>query len=207
MSSLPSRQERRKQRTRQRILAAARELIAERGYDATNVKDITATADVSKGTFYLYFNDKEALTRTLIEEGFAELRAELDAIINQRHQDIKDGTVVHQALLAFFEYAAANQEQFLIMLGRQAPAELTRIALDTFTDMVQDIIHNNAEAQRVEPYKPALLAHFVSGAVVRLAIWWLEGHTGDLSPPAITDLCYQLLVGGVLSVVPDDPTG
>jgi AcrR family transcriptional regulator len=56
-----SRRERKKQETRQRLLHGAWQLFQEKGYDQTTVEDITEAADVAKGTFFNYFDTKEAL--------------------------------------------------------------------------------------------------------------------------------------------------
>jgi AcrR family transcriptional regulator len=61
MHKVTSRRERKKQETRQRLLECAWRLFQERGYDDTTVEDITEAADVAKGTFFNYFQTKEAL--------------------------------------------------------------------------------------------------------------------------------------------------
>jgi AcrR family transcriptional regulator len=61
MNEQLSRRERKKLQTRQRLMEAALRLFGERGYDATTVKDITNAADVAKGTFFNYFETKEAI--------------------------------------------------------------------------------------------------------------------------------------------------
>ena len=53
--------ERRRERTRQDLLAAATGVLAEKGLHRTKVADIATAADVGVGTFYLHFPDKEAL--------------------------------------------------------------------------------------------------------------------------------------------------
>jgi len=95
----PSRRERRKAETRDRLLGAARALFATDGYDATRPQDIARAADVAIGTFYVHFSDKraaflaftEAAAHELMERirarsadasGFeARLRASLEAIL------------------------------------------------------------------------------------------------------------------------------
>ena len=57
----PSRRERKKQETRQRLLQCSWRLFQERGCDDTTVEDITEAADVAKGTFFNYFSTKEAI--------------------------------------------------------------------------------------------------------------------------------------------------
>lgn len=53
------RRERKKEETRQTILAASCELFKEKGYEATSVDEIVNRADIVKGTFYYHFESKE----------------------------------------------------------------------------------------------------------------------------------------------------
>ena len=54
--------------TRERLLGAAKEVFAERGYVDATVEDIAARAGASRATFYLHFRSKTELTLALIEE-------------------------------------------------------------------------------------------------------------------------------------------
>nr|HID12381.1 TetR/AcrR family transcriptional regulator [Anaerolineae bacterium] len=65
MTRNPSRRERKKQETRQRLMEAALRLFREQGYDATTVEEIAEAADVAKGTFFNYFETKEAILPAL----------------------------------------------------------------------------------------------------------------------------------------------
>src|SRR5689334_18366061 len=53
--------------TRERLVDAARLLFWERGYGATSVADILAHAGANSGSFYHFFDSKEALLRTVLE--------------------------------------------------------------------------------------------------------------------------------------------
>lgn len=55
-----------KQVKRQALLDAAYDLFLERGMSKTSIGDIASRANVAKGTFYLYFSDKDAIMRTLL---------------------------------------------------------------------------------------------------------------------------------------------
>ena len=54
--------------TRQRILHAATELIAENGVAGTSLDDVRSLANASKSQLYLYFPDREALLRAVAAE-------------------------------------------------------------------------------------------------------------------------------------------
>jgi len=53
--SMP-RQSRRVKATRLKLLNAARDMFAEKGFDSTTIDDITERADVGKGTFYYHWS-------------------------------------------------------------------------------------------------------------------------------------------------------
>jgi AcrR family transcriptional regulator len=50
------------------IVSAALELFVERGYAATRLDDVARHAGVAKGTVYLYFDNKDALFRAVMQE-------------------------------------------------------------------------------------------------------------------------------------------
>ena len=56
-----------KKTSREKILQSAVELFMEEGYEAASVNDICKNAGVSKGSFYHYFETKQALFLTLME--------------------------------------------------------------------------------------------------------------------------------------------
>lgn len=58
-----------------RLLDAGMQVLAERGYHAARVDDIVRVADMSHGTFYLYFANKEDLFRALAHECADEMQA------------------------------------------------------------------------------------------------------------------------------------
>lgn len=63
-----SRRERKKRETKLRILDAALELMAARGYDGVKVEEICALADVANATFFLHFPTKAALISAFNEQ-------------------------------------------------------------------------------------------------------------------------------------------
>ncbi|MBP0598350.1 TetR/AcrR family transcriptional regulator [Herbaspirillum sp. LeCh32-8] len=74
--------ERRKQDRPQELLAAALQLFVERGYAATRLEDVAARAGVSKGTLYLYFENKESLFKSVVRANMLPLLDEAEAMVD-----------------------------------------------------------------------------------------------------------------------------
>ena len=68
-----------KQRTRQRLLAAAKQLVTERGYDAATVRDIANAADLSTGAVFASFADKADLFNEVILADYTVLLEQMNA--------------------------------------------------------------------------------------------------------------------------------
>jgi AcrR family transcriptional regulator len=87
-----------KRRTREKIVAAARTLFAERGYDGATIRDIAKTAGMSTGAVFASFTDKSDLFTDIAETEQAELYAAMRAA--------GDGLSGRAAILAMLEAAA-----------------------------------------------------------------------------------------------------
>ena len=67
--------------TKGRIISAAWKLFYEQGYEDTTVEDIVFESETSKGSFYHYFDGKDALLGTLayvFDEKYEQLMREMD---------------------------------------------------------------------------------------------------------------------------------
>ena len=63
---------------RRRVLAATFELAADGGFDAVQMRDVAAAADVALGTVYRYFSSKERLLLEAMAEQQSDLRAYIE---------------------------------------------------------------------------------------------------------------------------------
>ncbi|AWE48430.1 TetR/AcrR family transcriptional regulator [Streptomyces nigra] len=66
---------------RNKILTAARSLLERRGYSALGVAEICKTAEVPKGSFYYFFESKEALALTVIDEQWAAEKRDWEGVL------------------------------------------------------------------------------------------------------------------------------
>jgi AcrR family transcriptional regulator len=77
----------------ERILSAARDLYAERGFHATQTPDIAARAGISVGGLYRYFRDKHEIFLELVHRTLERNRQEQDRIASALEAAIAANTV------------------------------------------------------------------------------------------------------------------
>lgn len=63
---------------RERLLASARELIHERGYNAVGVSELCQHAGINKGSFYHFFPSKQSLALDVVDSVWLESRSFLE---------------------------------------------------------------------------------------------------------------------------------
>ena len=102
-AELPSRRERRRLETRDRILGAAGELFETQGYEATTVSEISRVADIAYGTFFNHFPSKLDLLRDLSDLALRDLFQSADEVTK------KPGSFAER-FVRLFEDAAERAE-------------------------------------------------------------------------------------------------
>lgn len=95
-------QKKQKRNTKGNIITAAWKLFYEQGYDNTTVDEIIAAAKTSKGSFYHYFNGKDALLSTLAYL-FDEKYEELVETMNQDMGSYEKLLFLNQELFTMIE--------------------------------------------------------------------------------------------------------
>jgi AcrR family transcriptional regulator len=133
-------------RTMERLLDAAMDAFADRGYQAARVDDIVRAARTSHGTFYLYFSNKEELLRALAVQCAAELR-DLSGELGPVTADAA-GTA---ALRRFLERFVATYARFgpvirAWMEDSVADREVNRLGVEAFTEVARALAAGMAAA-------------------------------------------------------------
>ncbi|ORV85054.1 TetR family transcriptional regulator [Mycobacterium interjectum] len=95
---------------RRRLLEAGLALVHARGFTASGVKDITDAAGVPKGSFYAYFDSKEAFAAAILDHYWADLEGRLLPILDA------DGTA-QDRITRFFHALADEHEAGDFLLG------------------------------------------------------------------------------------------
>jgi AcrR family transcriptional regulator len=120
-SNSTNKQEQRSRATRERLLAAARALFAERGYAAVGTEEIVRAAGVTRGALYHQFRDKEQLFEAVFEEVEAETTQRIaEAALTNAATDPLGA--LHAGARAFLAVCAEPEVERIALLD--APAVL-----------------------------------------------------------------------------------
>lgn len=189
------------ERRRQGILEAAARVFAQKGYDRATTREIAAEADVSEGTIYNYFRNKQALVDALVEmvrERFLDL---LDA--PPVGADYRDSVTlaVERILVVIGENAAvirglvtALWDQASCFQGYLIPGSHDLIsAVKRYLDL-------GIATGRLWPCDTEAAARMLMGMVIFLAIPYVRG-VEPVPPPetlhAQADMLAHVLIDGL----------
>ncbi len=180
-----SRRERRKEETRQRIIATALELMQEKPFDQITVEEIAERADVAKGTFFLYFPTKEHLLHAYMEEMIEDVYEFLEQL--QPETAESQWEVVRQVMLFI-----ASRDGISLALARSImvaccqSAELRQRLMALVQEATQHALQGFIAGQQRGEYRrdvsPEELAHYAV-RLYRLCLmeWMMEKEDAPLT--------------------------
>lgn len=172
----PAGEDRRITRTRAALREALIELLEEQGLENITVNDLCSRANVTRGTFYNHYQDKDALLVAFENEVLAEL-----AEFERRMGDLGMGSVLHHIarkkplpfLVELFEYLRSQGDFLHAALGPGGDVKFgPRLRDSLCTQIVESILH---EQYRDNPtpfvgYYVAFFASAYLGVITR----WIE---------------------------------
>jgi AcrR family transcriptional regulator len=188
----PGRRAERKAENRAKLLAAARKVFAEKGLGAATARDIVRETDLASGTFYNYFDDKDAVFRALLEE-FAQ-RARRAA----RQQRRVPGRTVEERVLAayraYFRLVAEDRELFLV-LRRNAGAITMSGQQGIFEAGIRELMEDMVEWRELGQLDLDYLATAMVGTGFQVATHMVDRDPVDVE--AAATFCTRLFLGGI----------
>lgn len=172
--------------TRERMLQAATEVFAEKGYQAASVGTITKRADTAHGTFYLYFRNKDDAFAQVFAGIADQIRDESRLhLAEDRHENVL-GTV-RSFLSVFVQYPGLMRAMVEGMMLSPQVEGIWREMRTGFAGKIAHRLEREHEAGAVR----ALDAHAAAQALASMAEWYAFTHLvlGDATAaPAERDL-------------------
>lgn len=163
------------ERTRARLLEAARKVFRERTYPETRVDDITREAGTSHGAFYLYFNNKAEALEALA----AETSEQLDRLAAE-FADIERGEEGYAQLRKwigeFIDVYESNSPVIVaLMMARPREVRFDRLGremMNSFASRISDTIRKAIAGGR-HPIKSGVAATALIAMLERLCFYWI----------------------------------
>ena len=191
--------ERRRERTRHELLAAAERVLSQKGLHQTKISDIAAAADVGVGTFYLHFPTKEALFDAVVEDTMRRFKGTIDEARRSVDDPIEQ---MRAANAAFCRFACDNREVFRIVFGHAAAYnEVIRRAQALFAADVEESFRRGVAIGAFAPLPPALVAQAVIGMATQVLSWWTEHES--VSIESLHETMFTLALEGIRRRVPE----
>lgn len=178
--TIADRKAREKEQRRQAILSAAEKRFAREGYHATLLDAIAEDVEISKGTIYLYFKNKEDLFFSLIDEKITRHFNYMVECIQQTNalEDLVQ-TLVNEAVKHF----QRNHHLIRLVMSEQVKFEspVHRNLREQFLSKRQRYLEaiEAQLAQYLPPgtaLEPRSITLTIIGAIQQLIMEWLLSH-------------------------------
>src|SRR5262245_20741876 len=163
--------------TRERILDAALEVCARKGYHGAIVDDIVRASRTSKGAVYHHFPNKEAIVLALVDDFAARLAGSVGAAIAEQRGALAK---VERALSAALSTFAADERLARLILlepvslGPAYQAKRAEVA-DRFAALIQSHLDEAVADGSIAPLDTRVATLAWLGAVNEIVVQWLHG--------------------------------
>ena len=160
------------------IARVAAKLFAERGYDATSIREIVEAAGVAKPTLYYYFRSKEGLAQALLTVPLSGLAATLRHLVTTVEEPIRCLEEVMEAQYAFCR-EDPDRARFIYALlfgpmGSEVAGELEPFKTDLF-ESTAAAVRRLAEAGIVSRERVEACTSACRGLIVISTLDYLYG--------------------------------
>jgi len=190
-----SRAQRLRESRRAAVLTVARRIFSQKGYHATSIHDIIETADIARGTFYLYFESKRAIFDELLDSLVATLQAQvkrievgpeapppiaqMDAIVDRVLKTLLDNREIARILL---REAVGIDEDF----DRKLSEFYGRIEA-----MIMGALNTGRQLGVVRPCDAKVVARCVLGSIKEVVQWAFVEH--ETPPVEMTQVGREMI--------------
>ena len=171
---IQERKQRERERRRQQIIVAAKRVFSENGFSKSTMEDIAREAELSPGTLYLYFKNKDELYASLSLRILQYLNIRLEDVKKEKGIDARKKVVaIKEALYDVYQF----DPMILINMFHLQSSE-------TLKNLSSPLLENITELSR--------------NSLAVLAQIFKEDFGQDKHPNAIADIVWSLFTGVVL---------
>lgn len=182
--------------TKNRILDAALDVFANKGYHDTKLDEIATESSTSKGSIYFHFPNKERLFLSLVDQFSDLLEKQTRKAIEAEPKGIVRVEVALKTVLETFSRYRQPAKILLVQaMGLGQPFEQKRMEVnERFARMIAEYLHEAVETGEIplENIDVEFTSHAWMGAIYHLVIRWV--YTGEPgNDKIVTELVPMLL--------------
>lgn len=167
-----------------RIMETARRMIAERGYEGVNMRDLAAASRVSVPTLYNLCGDKAELLSRSMQGQFSTLLKTIDRETRTKGLDrvISIVTRCSSEMLRLSRYSRAVLDVF-VNSGQMR--EVSEMIAGALARDIENALHEMKSSREIEAWvDPRILSEQVASHLIICALQWESGYLSDKALPA-----------------------
>ena len=162
---------------------AAAGLFEDKGYMNTSVDDIAHKLGFTKGSFYYYWKNKQAIVQEIHDRGLRVINEQLDRVVDE---ESSSEVRLEKAIRNHVEAVAHNRAIIAVLLGDFPFSEETLEGRRAYARRFQKLVEEGIAAGVVRDQDPKMLTFAILGLCNSVARWYSpEGH---MSAKEISDL-------------------
>lgn len=193
----PKRPDPRVTRTRELLRGAFLELLEQKPYERITIADITGRATVNRKTFYLHYETKDHLLRSVTDHILDDLFGEA------RESQPRDLSIEEQQRYIagrIFAYVKKHRSFFEVMFERKAMTDFVQYMKRYFARFYEEKFANLDESRL--PVQKDVIASYIGSAYVGVIHGWIGGGMQQ-TPEEMTRQMIELNVQGPIRMVRD----
>lgn len=182
------------ERTRARLLEAAETIVAERGFDEASIVQVTQHAGVAMGTFYLYFESKQAIFRELVRDLSHRLRAEIAQSVKGKRTR---AGIERAGFKAFFEFTRRHPGLYRII--RSAEFVDREVFEEHYDKLAEGYVRGLSAAMSDGEFREQdakALAFMLMGVAEMIGMRWILWRPEGRVPEALLDQVVDFILKG-----------
>ncbi len=181
---------------REQLIAIARSVFAERGFDGASVEEIAARAEVSKPVVYEHFGGKEGLYAVVVDR-------EVRCLLSMMQDALTAGTprmLLEQAAVALLDYIEQSSDGFRILVRDSPIGSASGSFVSIIGDVasrVEHILAAEFTARGFDAAAAPMYAQMLVGMVGTTGQWWLDARkpSKDVVAAHLVNLAWHGLAG------------
>jgi AcrR family transcriptional regulator len=161
---------------REQLIAIARGLFAERGYDGASIEEIASRAEVSKPVVYEHFGGKEGLYAVVVDR---EIQALLASVQGALSSGGSSREIIERAALALLGYVESSTDGFRILVRDSPAGQATGSFASLMSDIASQVEHILAaqfKEHKLDPKAAPMYAQMLVGMIALTGQWWLDSR-------------------------------